>query len=73
MSDNSDLRNESEANEAVQAVVDRVLSYQGGAPADTVRAELVKGLSEVHEEMRESWLDETTERISNADPAQQNG
>ncbi len=73
MSDNSDLRDESDANEAVQAVVDRVLSYQGGAPADTVRAELVKGLSEVHEEMPESWLDETAERISNADPAQQNG
>jgi len=73
VSDNSNLRHESEANEAVQAVVDRVLSYQGGAPADTVRAELVKGLSDVHEEMPQSWLDETAERISNADPAQQNG
>ncbi len=79
MSDNSDLRNESEANEAVQAVVDRVLShqggapaYQGGAPADTVRPELVKGLGDVQEEMPDSWLDETAERISNADPAQQN-
>jgi len=28
MSDNSDVRNESDVNEAVQAVVDRVLSYQ---------------------------------------------
>ena len=69
MSDNSDLRNE-EDNEAVQAVVDRVLSYQGGAPADTVRAELESGLSEIGENRDEDWLQSNAERISNADPAQ---
>jgi len=37
-----------------------------------VRTELVKGLGDVQEEMPDSWLDETAERISNADPAQQN-
>jgi hypothetical protein len=69
MSDNSDLRNE-EDNEAVQAVVDRVLSYQGGAPADTVRRELENGLSEIGESRDEDWLQSNAERISNADPAQ---
>lgn len=70
MSDNSDLRDEPGTNDAVQAVVDRVLSYQSGAPVDTVRGELVSGLTEIEEEMPDSWLDETAERISNADPAQ---
>jgi hypothetical protein len=69
MSDNTELRNE-EDNEAVQAVVDRVLSYQGGAPEDTVRAELEKGLSEIGESRSEEWLHDHAERISNADPAQ---
>jgi hypothetical protein len=71
MSDNSDLRDQPEANEAVQAVVDRVLSYQAGAPAETVRTELVTGLRNIGEEMPDTWLDQTAVRISNADPAQQ--
>ena len=70
MSDNSDLRDEPEANEAVQGVVDRVLSYQAGAPAETVRAELVSGLGDIDEDMPDAWLDRTADRISNADPAQ---
>jgi hypothetical protein len=69
MSDNSELRNE-EDNEAVQAVVDRVLSYQAGAPVDTVRTELESGLSEIGETRDEDWLRNNAERISNADPAQ---
>ncbi len=69
MTDNTELRNE-EDNEAVQAVVDRVLSYQAGAPTDTVRAELESGLSEIGESRSEDWLQENAERISNADPAQ---
>ncbi|QWZ09635.1 hypothetical protein KRR39_07810 [Nocardioides panacis] len=68
MSDNSDLRNE-EDNEAVQAVVDRVLSYQSGAPADTVRSELEKGLSEIGESRSEEWLTDNAARIRDADPA----
>ena len=69
MSDNTDLRNDDD-NEAVQAVLDRVLSYQGGAPADTVRTELENGLSEIGESRSEAWLGEHAERISGADPAQ---
>jgi hypothetical protein len=69
MTDNSDLRNEP-PDDAVQAVVDRVLSWHAGAPAETVRAELEKGLSEVGETRDDQWLQETAERISTADPAQ---
>ena len=69
MTDNSELRNE-EDNEAVQAVVDRVLSYQVGAPAATVRKELEDGLSAIRETRSEDWLDRNAEAISKADPAQ---
>lgn len=69
MSDNTDLRNDDD-NEAVQAVLDRVLSYQGGAPADTVRTELESGLSQIGESRSDDWLSEHAERISGADPAQ---
>jgi hypothetical protein len=69
MSDNSELRHE-EDNEAVQAVVDRVLSWQAGAPVETVREELERGLSEVGETRPDAWVQDNAERISNADPAQ---
>jgi hypothetical protein len=69
MSDNTELRNEDD-NEAVQAVVDRVLSYQGGAPVDTVRGELEHGLTEIGESRSEEWLQARAEEISQADPAQ---
>lgn len=68
MGDNSELRH-AEDNEAVQAVLDRVLSWQEGAPAETVREELRKGLSEIGETRSEEWLQENAERISKADPA----
>ena len=68
--DNSDLRHDSDANPAVQAVEDRVLSWQAGAPVETVREELRKGLEDAGETMPDAWLDSTAERISNADPAQ---
>jgi hypothetical protein len=68
MSDNSDLRHEDD-DEAVQAVVDRVLSYQAGAPTDTVRQELVEGLTRIGEERSEDWIRSKAERISNADPS----
>jgi len=69
MTDNSELRHE-ENNEAVQAVVDRVLSWQAGAPADTVRAELASGLDQIGETRSEEWLASNAEAISKADPAQ---
>ena len=69
--DNSDLRHDGDANPAVQAVEDRVLSWQAAAPVETVREELRKGLDEAGESMPDSWLQETAERISNADPAQE--
>ena len=69
MTDNSELRHE-EDNEAVQAVVDRVLSWQEGAPVETVREELEKGLSSIGETRSEEWLQDNAERISKADPAQ---
>ncbi len=69
MTDNSELRHE-EDDEAVQAVLDRVLSWQAGAPEETVREELAKGLSAVGESRSEEWLAENAREISNADPAQ---
>jgi len=68
--DNSDLRHDDDANPAVQAVEDRVLSWQAGAPVETVRDELRKGLDEAGEDMPDSWVEQTAERISSADPAQ---
>jgi hypothetical protein len=69
MSDNSELRHE-EDDEAVQAVLDRVLSWQAGAPQPTVREELEKGLSKIGETRSEEWLRSNAEAISGADPAQ---
>lgn len=71
MSDNNDLRNDGQADEAVQAVVDRVLSWRAGAPAETAMAELQAGLSQVGTDMPAEWLARTADRISHADPAQQ--
>lgn len=71
MSDNDDLRHEPEANQAVQAVVDRVLSYQAGAPIETVSHELTSGLAEIGEDLPADWVAATAERISNADPLQE--
>lgn len=67
---NADLRHDVQANETVQAVEDRVLSWQAGAPVETVREELRRGLAEVGEAMPDAWLQETAQRISTADPAQ---
>ena len=76
-SDNAELRHEaaeSDAHgaeaEAQQAVVDRVLSWQAGAPAETVRGELSKAAAEVGVDVDDAWLDEKAAKISAADPAQ---
>lgn len=77
MTDNEELRNdasESSAHgaeaEAQQAVVDRVLSWQEGAPAETVREELRKAAAEAGVEVDDVWLDDKAREISQADPAQ---
>ncbi len=78
MTDNEELRNDAADNtaqgaeaEAQQAVVDRVLSWQEGAPVETVREELRKVAAEVGVEVDDAWLDEKAREISEADPAQQ--
>jgi hypothetical protein len=69
MSDNSELRNE-EDNEAVQAVLDRVLSYQAGSTVENIRTELEDGLSRIGESRSEQWIADNAQAISEADPAQ---
>jgi hypothetical protein len=49
--------------EAVQAVVDRITSWQDGAPKDTVREELLKGLSEAQVEVPPDFVDEVVRRV----------
>ena len=77
MTDNEELRNEAAQNsaqgaeaEAQQDVVDRVLSWQEGAPVETVREELRKAAADVGVEVDDAWLDEKAREISEADPAQ---
>jgi RimJ/RimL family protein N-acetyltransferase len=69
MTDSSDLRHDDEANQAVQAVVDRVLSYQAGAPVETVAEELRSGLREIDADMPDEWVARTAGSISQTDPA----
>jgi hypothetical protein len=68
--DNTELRNEEPDDEAVQAVVDRVLSYHGGSLEETVRRELQRGLADIGESRDDEWLDRNSKEISQADPAQ---
>jgi hypothetical protein len=49
--------------EAVQAVVDRVTSWQDGAPRPTVREELLKGLEETGVTVPEGFVDAVVEHI----------
>jgi len=77
MTDNEELRNDAAQSdaegaeaEAQQAVVDRVLSWQEGAPVETVRDELRKAASEVGVEVDDAWVEEKANEISEADPAQ---
>jgi hypothetical protein len=49
--------------EAVQAVVDRVASWQDGATEDTVRDELRRGLSEVGAEVPDTFVEAVVARI----------
>ncbi len=49
--------------EAVQAVVDRITSWQDGATEDVVREELLKGLSEAGVEVPDTFVDEVVRRV----------
>jgi hypothetical protein len=49
--------------EALQAVVDRVVSWQDGATTQTVREELAKGAREADVTASDALLDEIARRI----------
>jgi hypothetical protein len=49
--------------EALQAVVDRVVSWQDGATTQTVREELAKGAREADVSASDALLDEIARRI----------
>ena len=51
------------AAEALQAVVDRVVSWQDGATEETVREELAKGVREAGVDVPGGVLDELARRI----------
>lgn len=77
MTDNEELRHDAAQDrasgaeaEAQQAVVDRVLSWQEGAPEGTVREELRRAAAEAGVAVDDAWLDEKAAQISKADPAQ---
>lgn len=54
---------ESEQIEAIQAVVDRVSSYQDGAPESTVEQELRKGFDEIAVEVEPADLAKLVDAI----------
>ncbi len=49
--------------EAVQAVVDRITSWQDGATEETVRSELLKGLGEAGVDVPSAFVDAVVERV----------
>ena len=49
--------------EAVQAVVDRITSWQDGATEETVRQELLQGLSDAQLEVPPTFVDEVVRRV----------
>ncbi|GAA1725186.1 hypothetical protein [Aeromicrobium alkaliterrae] len=53
--------------EAIQNVVDRVASYQDGAPSGTVAEELRKGFDEAGVTVEEDQLDRLAQAIDAAD------
>ena len=58
---------DNDKNEAVQAVVDRVSSYQDGAPEGTVEAELRKGFGESGVEVPDEDVTRLAEAIEKND------
>ena len=76
MTDNDDLRNDAADNAAQgdeataqQAVVDRVLSWQEGAPVEQVRDELRRVAAEVGVDVDDAWVEDKAQQIHQADPA----
>jgi hypothetical protein len=49
--------------EAVQAVVDRITSWQDGATEETVRDELLRGLAEAHVDVPANFVEEVVRRV----------
>jgi malonyl CoA-acyl carrier protein transacylase len=49
--------------EAVQAVVDRITSWQDGAPEETVRDELLRGLAEAQVDVPADFVEEVVRRV----------
>jgi hypothetical protein len=49
--------------EAVQAVVDRITSWQDGATEETVRQELLQGLSDAQLDVPPTFVDEVVRRV----------
>jgi hypothetical protein len=49
--------------EAVQAVVDRITSWQDGATEETVRDELLRGLAEAHVDVTADFVEEVVRRV----------
>ena len=49
--------------EAVQAVVDRITSWQDGATEETVRDELRQGLAEANLDVPNEFVDEVVRRV----------
>ena len=49
--------------EAVQAVVDRITSWQDGATEETVRDELQRGLAQADLEVPADFVDEVVRRV----------
>ena len=49
--------------EAVQAVVDRITSWQDGATEETVRQELLQGLSDAQLDVPPAFVDEVVRRV----------
>ena len=66
------MTDESQAGEArtevVQAVVDRIVSWQEGADRPTIRAELDAALTEAGVELDESVRQRIVERVSDQTP-----
>jgi hypothetical protein len=49
--------------EAVQAVVDRITSWQDGATEETVRDELLRGLAEAHVDVPADFVEKVVRRV----------
>lgn len=63
MTDNTDSQEQQAKQEAAEDVVERVTSWQHGAPEETVAEELEKGFDAAGVEVDPSDVDKTAEQI----------